>query len=77
MAKAWNADLPVTAVDPDARTFTCQITGDIWSFVQSAPAVVDGCTITFHVPDLDANDQPVDQPYVEVGQVLHFSSRIT
>lgn len=77
MTQAWNADLPITAVDPDARTFTCQIDGDVWAFVQSAPTLVDGCTIRFHVPDTDASGDPVDQPYVEVGQTLHFSSRLS
>lgn len=79
MAKVWNADLPLTAIDEAARTFTAEVTGDIWAVVQAPPNLVDGITVTFHVPEVDTDGNPVAWPYADlhVGQTLHLTTRLT
>lgn len=68
MAKAWNADLPITAVDEDARTFTAEVT-DANLILMQQPWIVDRITVTYHLAD----DTPTT---VQAGDVLKLVSRV-
>lgn len=68
MAKAWNADLPITGVDEDARTFTAEV-ADPNLILMQQPWIVDRITITYHLAD----DTPAT---VQIGDVLKLVTRV-
>ena len=65
---AWNADLPVTAVDTAARTFTAEI-DDPDQIIMQPPDLADRITVTIHMQD--------GAPLPQVGQTLLARTRIT
>lgn len=69
MAKAWNVDAPVTAVDAVAATFTAEVT-DPNLIIMGSPYLVDRITVTMHLLD----DAPM--PVVE-GDVLLIRTRVS
>lgn len=74
MAKAWNADIPVTDVDPAARTFTAEVTDPMLILMQS-PWLADRITVVVHIPDVDGDGNPVPMPAAE-GDVLLLRAKI-
>jgi hypothetical protein len=68
MAKSWNADIPVTDVDPVAQTFTATIS-DPNEIIMSAPYLADSITVTVHMQD----GAPMP---VEVGAVLLVRTKV-
>lgn len=73
MSRAWNVDAPV-ATEATARTFTADVT-DPDLILMQAPYLVDRITITFHVPDTDAEGNPVAMPAVD-GETLLIRTKI-